>query len=71
MSYEFSDRAVVVLIDKGWYGQNVQFKKDFIAKVGVLKKAVTGYSHFEVRDGYSNEKVAELTSFSQSIEIYK
>jgi hypothetical protein len=39
--------------------------------VGVLKKAVTGYSHFEVRDGYSNEKVAELTSFSQSIEIYK
>ncbi|MFZ2072690.1 MAG: hypothetical protein WA101_02345 [Minisyncoccia bacterium] len=70
-SYEFSDKATVVYIDSMWYTQKVDFKKDFIAKIGLLKKAVTGYSHFEAKDAYSNEKVAEITSFSQSIEIYK
>lgn len=70
-SYEFSDKATVVYIDSMWYTQKVDFKKDFIAKIGLLKKALTGYSHFEAKDAYSNEKVAEITSFSQSIEIYK
>jgi hypothetical protein len=69
--YEFSDKATVVYIDSMWYTQKVDFKKDFIAKIGLLKKALTGYSHFEARDAYNNEKVAEITSFSQSIEIYK
>jgi len=49
----------------------VSFKKDFIAKIGTLKKQIRGYSHFEVRDAYSKEKVGELTAFSQSIEVYK
>lgn len=70
-SYEFSDKATVVYIDSMWYTQKVDFKKDFIAKIGLLKKALTGYSHFEARDAYNNDKVAEITSFSQSIEIYK
>jgi len=70
-SYEFSETAVDVFVDKAWYEQTVQFKKDFIAKVGMLKKAVTGYSHFELKDAYSNEKVGEIKSFSQSIEVYK
>ncbi|MCX6717541.1 MAG: hypothetical protein NTU76_02605 [Candidatus Taylorbacteria bacterium] len=70
-SYEFSDTASVVYVDYVWYTQTVQFKKDFLAKVGMLKKAITGYLHFEVRDAYSNEKVAEITAFSSSLEIYK
>lgn len=70
-SYEFSDSASVVYIDSVWYTQTVQFKKDFIAKIGMLKKTITGYSHFEVRDTYSNEKVGEITAFSSSIEVYK
>ncbi len=70
-SYEFSDRANEVFIDSMWYTQKVDFKKDFIAKIGMLKKALTGYTHFEAKDAYTNEKVAEITAFSQSIEIYK
>lgn len=70
-SYEFSDKATEVFIGSIWYTQTVQFKKDFIAKIGMLKKAITGYTHFEVKDAYSNEKVGEITAFSQSIEVYK
>lgn len=70
-TYEFSDKANVVYADNVWYTQTVQFKKDFLAKVGTLKKQVTGYQHFEVRDAYSNEKVAEITSFGGSLKIYK
>jgi uncharacterized protein YpmB len=70
-SYEFSEKATEIFIGKTWYSQTVEFKKDFIAKVGLLKKAITGYTHFEARDAYNNEKVAEITAFSQSIEIYK
>jgi len=70
-SYEFSNSASVVYVGNIWYTQTVQQKKDFIAYVGLRKKAITGYSHFEVRDGHSNEKVAELTAFTSSIEVYK
>lgn len=71
VSYEFSNSASVVYIGPIWYTQTVAFKKDFIAKIGILKKQITGYTNFEVRDAYSNEKVGEITAFSQSIEIYK
>lgn len=70
-SYEFSDSATEVFVGKAWYSQTVQFKKDFIAKIGILKKAITGYSHFELKDAYSNEKVGEIDAFSQSVEVYK
>ncbi|MFH1365998.1 MAG: hypothetical protein ABIG99_01240 [Patescibacteria group bacterium] len=70
-SYEFSEKATEVFVGSFWYTQKVEFKKDFIAKIGLLKKAITGYAHFEARDAYSNEKVAEITAFSQSVEIYK
>jgi len=70
-SYEFSDTENVVYVDSMWYAQKVDFKKDIIAKIGLLKKVLTGYTHFEARDSYSNEKVAEITAFSQSVEIYK
>ncbi len=70
-AYEFSDSATVVYADTAWYAQTVQFKKDFLAKVGPLKKQITGYMHFEVRDAYSNEKVAEITSFGGSLEVYR
>ncbi len=70
-SYEFSDKASVVYVSSVWYAQTVAFKKDFLAKTAMLKKAVTGYGHFEVRDAHSNEKVAEVTAFSQSLEVYK
>jgi hypothetical protein len=70
-SYEFSDSASVVYIGSAWYTMTVVQKKDFIAYVANLKEAVTGYRHLEVRDAYSNEKVAEVTSFSGSLEVYK
>lgn len=70
-SYEFSETATVVYIDKVWYTQTVGFKKDFMAKIATLKKRITGYAYFEVRDAYSNEKVAEVTAFSSSLEVYK
>jgi hypothetical protein len=70
-SYEFSDTATVVYADKVWFTQTAAFKKDFLAKVATLKKTLTGYKHFEVRDAYSDEKVAEVTSFSGSLEVYK
>ncbi len=70
-SYEFSETAVNVYVDKAWYEQPVTFKKDFLARVGNLKEITTGYKHFEVRDAYSNEKVAEIKSFSGSLEVYK
>jgi hypothetical protein len=70
-SYEFSDRASAVYVTDVWYTQNVQFKKDFMAKIAMLKKVITGYNHFEVRHANSNEKVGEVTSFSNSLEVYK
>lgn len=70
-SYEFSNKASVVYVGKVWYTQTVSFKKDLLAKIGTLKKQITGYQHFEVRDAYSNEKVAEITAFSGSLEVYK
>lgn len=70
-SYEFSEKANVVYVGKIWYTQTVAFKKDFMAKVSGLKKTITGYHRFEVLDTYSNEKVAEVTAFSGSLEVYK
>lgn len=70
-SYEFSDMATVVYVSSLWYTQTVTFKKDFLAKTAVLKDGATGHKHFEVRDAHSNEKVAEVTAFSQSLEVYK
>jgi hypothetical protein len=70
-SYEFSDSASVVYADAVWYTQTVSFKKDFIAKVALLKEKVTGYHNFEVRDAYSNEKLAEVTALTGSLEVYK
>lgn len=70
-SFEFSDTATVVYVEKTWYDQSVEFKKDFLAKVATLKKEINGYRHFEVLDAYSNEKVAEVTSFTNSLEVYK
>ena len=70
-SYEFSDSANVVYVSKLWYTQTVQFKKDFLEKVSILKESTTGYHRFEVVDAYSNDKVAEVTAFSGSLEVYK
>lgn len=70
-SYEFSKMKNVVYADSVWYSQTVSFKQDFITKISTLKESITGYHWFEVRDAYSNEKLAEVTAFSGSIEIYK
>ena len=70
-SYEFSDSATVVYVTDAWNTQTVQFKKDFMAKVGTFKKVITGYTHFEVRNAYSDEKVGEIESFSQELKVYK
>ena len=70
-SYEFSNTANVIYIGSVWYTQTVSFKKDLMAKISILKEVATGYRHYEVRDAYSNEKVAEVTAFSGSLEVYK
>lgn len=75
MSYDFSELGTEiyqndVYIGKGWYSQTVQFKKDFMARIGILKEVLTGYSNVEFRDGYSNEKVAEISGF-KGIQVYK
>lgn len=70
-TYEFSDKASVVYVGKVWYTQTVQMKKDFLAYISMIKKDITGYNHFVVRDAYSDEKVAEVTAFSKSLEVYK
>ncbi len=70
-SYEFSEKANVIYVTKLWYTQTVEFKKDFMAKIAMLKNTITGYSHFEVRDAFSDDKVAEVTAFSGSLEVYK
>ena len=70
-SYEFSDYATVVYVGSPWYSWTAIQKKDFIAYVGMKKKIITGYGHFEVRDAYTDEKVGELTAFAQELKVYK
>lgn len=70
-SYEFSSTANVLYVSDAWYTQDVAFKKDFMAKIATLKKTITGYQRFELRDRRTDEKVAEVTGFSGTLEIYK
>jgi hypothetical protein len=70
-SYTFSDTERVVYVTDLWYTQPVSFKKDFIAKIAMLQDTISGKHFFEVRDYQSNEKVAEVTAFSGSLEVYK
>lgn len=70
-SYEFSESASVVYVGEIWYSQTAVQKKDFIAYVGKLKKAITGYQNFKLKDAYSDEVVAELTAFSGDLKVYK
>ena len=70
ISYEFSEEAAVVYVGNTWYTQTVKFKKNFMAKVWTLKKTITGYGHFEIRDAYSDEKVGEVTPFG-GLRVYQ
>ncbi len=70
-SYEFSDRRNLVYVTKLWYVMDVAQKKTFLTAVKNTKSVSTGEHFFEVRDGYSDEKVAEVTAFLGSLEIYK
>lgn len=61
LSYEFSDKTNVIYVSKLWYTQTVDFKKNtFLNTIANLKEVVTGDPFFEVRDAYSNEKIAEF-----------
>lgn len=71
-SYEMTeDVSLTIFVSKLWYTLEVQFKKDMIAKFSTLQQAIYGRHRLEVRDAFSNEKVAEVTAFSGSIEILK
>lgn len=71
-SYEMTaDTPLKIFVSKVWYTQEVAFKKDMIAKFSTLQQVIYGRHRLEVRDAYSNEKLAEVTAFSGSIEIYK
>jgi competence protein ComGC len=69
-SYDFTNDRVVYM-DTAWYEMTVEQKRDFLTHVGTLKKAATGLQNFEAHDSHTNEKVGEITSFSQSVEVYK
>ena len=71
-SHEMSDDvSLKIYVGDVWYTQDVQFKKDMVAKFSTLQEAIYGRHRLEVRDAYSNEKLAEVTAFSGSIEIFK
>ena len=71
-SYEMTkDTPLKIFVSKIWYTQEVQFKKDMVAKFSTLQQTIYGRRRLEVRDAFSNEKVAEVTAFSGSIEILK
>ena len=71
-SYEMTkDTPLKIFVSKLWYTQEVQFKKDMVAKFSTLQQTIYGRRRLEVRDAFSNEKVAEVTAFSGSIEILK
>jgi hypothetical protein len=70
-SYQFNETDRVIYVTGLWYSQPVTFKKDFLAKIAMDQEAMTGKHFFEVRDEDSNEKVAEVTAFSGSLEVYK
>jgi hypothetical protein len=61
----------VIYVTDLWYQMSVTFKKDFLAKVGMLLKTISGRHAFEVHDDHSNEKVGEVTPFGGSLEVYK
>jgi phage regulator Rha-like protein len=71
-SYEMDENtSLKIFVSNVWYSQEVQFKKDMIAKFSSLEEQIYGRHRLEVLDAYSNEKLAEITAFSGSIEIYK
>lgn len=69
-SYEFSEKGNTVFVGAPWYSWTVQQKKDFMAYIAMRKKTITGYAFFEVRDAYSNEKVGDVSAFSESLEVF-
>lgn len=71
-SYEMDENtALTIYVSNIWYTQEVQFKKDMVAKFSTLEQEIYGRHRLEVRDAYSNELLAEVTAFSGSIEVYK
>lgn len=71
-SYEMNENtSLKIFVSNIWYSQEVQFKKDMLAKFSSLEQSIYGRHRLEVRDAYSNEKLAEVTAFSGSVEVYK
>jgi len=70
-SYHFTDTERVIYVTDVWSAMTVDFKKDFLAKVALLRQSIDGHHYFEVRDAHSNEKVGEVTAFSSSLEVYR
>lgn len=71
-SYEMNENtSLKIFVSNVWYSQEVQFKKDMIVKFSSLEEQIYGRHRLEVLDAYSNEKLAEITAFGGSAEIYK
>lgn len=71
-SYEMDvNTSLKIYVGDVWYKQEVTFKKDMLAKFSSLEQTIFGRHRLEVLDAYSNAKLAEVTAFSGSIEIYK
>ena len=70
-SYKFSETERVIYVTDVWYTMNVSFKKDFLAKIAMDQEAISGKHFFEVHDDHSDEKVAEVTSLTGDLKVYK
>lgn len=60
-----------VYVDRNWYLLKVDQKKNLISKFSTIKEKITGFKNIKFKDSNSNELVAEVTSFSGSVEVYK
>lgn len=63
--------AYEIYVDYMWYAMKIDMKRDVVAKFSMIKKDITGYKNIKFKDSNSGELVAEVTSFSGGIEIYK
>jgi hypothetical protein len=58
-------------VDTGWYYLKVDQKKNLVSKFSQVKQKITGYKNIKFKDSNTGGIIAEVTSFSGSIEIYK
>ena len=70
-SYKFSEYERVAYVKPQWYLLDVDFKKKFLSVIRFYLGELVGQERFDIRDYRSNELLAEATTFTGTIKIYK